>query len=54
MWRRRILNVLSVVSCRLRLIAAAAMLAGCGILYSEDLQAGQVLDGQLTIVNPFR
>jgi predicted nucleic acid-binding protein len=36
------------------LIVAAAMLAGCETLYSEDLQDGQVFDGQLTVVNPFR
>lgn len=35
------------------LIAAAALQAGCRILYSEDLQAGQVLEGRLTIRNPF-
>jgi len=35
------------------LIVAAALLAGCDILYSEDLQHGQVFDGGLTIVNPF-
>jgi predicted nucleic acid-binding protein len=36
------------------LIAAAALQAGCGILYSEDLQADQLLEGRLTIRNPFR
>ena len=35
------------------LIIAAALLAGCRILYSEDLQPGQKLDGQLVIRNPF-
>jgi predicted nucleic acid-binding protein len=35
------------------LIIAAARAAGCGILFSEDLQDGQVIDGQLTIRNPF-
>jgi predicted nucleic acid-binding protein len=35
------------------LIAAAALQAGCRILYSEDLQDGQVLEGRLTIRNPF-
>ena len=34
------------------LIVAAAVSAGCAILYSEDLQQGQVID-QLTIQNPF-
>ena len=34
------------------LIVAAAVRAGCVILYTEDLQQGQVID-QLTIQNPF-
>jgi len=33
-------------------IVAAALRAGCGVLYSEDLQNGQSIDG-LTIQNPF-
>jgi predicted nucleic acid-binding protein len=35
------------------LIMAAALLAGCGTLYSEDMQSGQVIGGRLTIRNPF-
>lgn len=35
------------------LIVAAALLAECETLYSEDMQHGQVIDGRLTIVNPF-
>lgn len=35
------------------LIAAAALLAGCRTLHSEDMQDGQVIEGQLTIRNPF-
>jgi predicted nucleic acid-binding protein len=35
------------------LIAAAALEAECTTLYSEDLQDGQVIDGCLTIRNPF-
>ncbi|HYM61943.1 MAG TPA: PIN domain-containing protein [Thermoanaerobaculia bacterium] len=35
------------------LVIAAALNAGCGTLYSEDFQAGQVIDGLLTIRNPF-
>ncbi len=35
------------------LIVAAALEAGCGTLYSEDMQSGQVIAGQLTIRNPF-
>jgi predicted nucleic acid-binding protein len=34
------------------LIVAAALVAGCTTLYSEDLQDGQRIEG-LTIVNPF-
>jgi predicted nucleic acid-binding protein len=26
---------------------------GCSILYTEDMQDGQVVDGKLKIVNPF-
>lgn len=33
-------------------IIAAALAAGCSVLYSEDLQHGLVVDGQLKIVNP--
>jgi predicted nucleic acid-binding protein len=36
------------------LIAAAALEGGCVTLYSEDFQDGQIIDGQLTISNPFR
>ena len=35
------------------LILASALTANCQILYSEDLQHGQVIDGRLTIINPF-
>jgi predicted nucleic acid-binding protein len=35
------------------LIIVAALLAECQILYSQDLQHGQVFDDQLKIVNPF-
>lgn len=35
------------------LIVAAAVLAGCETLYSEDLQHGQVIEG-VTVENPFR
>lgn len=35
------------------LIVAAALEADCTTLYSEDLQSGQVIDGRLTIHNPF-
>lgn len=35
------------------LIVAAALLAGCATLYSEDMQHGQVFEGRLTVVNPF-
>ena len=35
------------------LVAAAALEAECTTLYSEDLQDGQIIDGRLTIRNPF-
>jgi predicted nucleic acid-binding protein len=35
------------------LIVATALEAGCDTLYSEDLQHGQVIDGTLTVTNPF-
>ncbi|HEY8623432.1 MAG TPA: PIN domain-containing protein [Casimicrobiaceae bacterium] len=35
------------------MIVASALLSGCAILYTEDLQAGQVIDRRLTIRNPF-
>jgi predicted nucleic acid-binding protein len=35
------------------LIAAAALEAECSTLYSEDFQDGQVIEGRLTIRNPF-
>jgi predicted nucleic acid-binding protein len=35
------------------LIIAAALEAHCSILYSEDLQHGQLIDQRLTIINPF-
>ena len=35
------------------LIIATALDAGCDILYTEDLQHGQVIEGKLTITNPF-
>jgi predicted nucleic acid-binding protein len=35
------------------LIASSAIEAGCAILYSEDMQHGQTIDGTLKIANPF-
>jgi predicted nucleic acid-binding protein len=35
------------------MIVAAALLHGCGVLYSEDMQDGLVVDGRLRIRNPF-
>lgn len=35
------------------MIVAAALIAGCQILYSEDMQGGQRIDDQLQISNPF-
>ncbi|GAB6141300.1 PIN domain-containing protein [Methylosoma difficile] len=34
-------------------IVAAALEAGCVTLYSEDMQSGQVINGALTVLNPF-
>jgi predicted nucleic acid-binding protein len=36
------------------MIVAAALLAGCKTLVSEDLQHGQIFEGTLKIQNPFR
>jgi predicted nucleic acid-binding protein len=36
------------------LIVAAALEAHCSALYSEDLEDGQIINGKLTIRNPFR
>ena len=35
------------------LIVAAALLADCKILYSEDMQHGQSIENRLTLWNPF-
>jgi predicted nucleic acid-binding protein len=35
------------------MIAAAALLAGCKRLYSEDMQHGLLIDRQLRVCNPF-
>ena len=35
------------------LIVAAALLSGCDILYTEDLENGRTFEDQLTVVNPF-
>ena len=35
------------------LIISATLAAGCSTLYSEDMQHGQVIEGRLTIINPF-
>ncbi len=36
------------------LIIASAIEAGCEILFSEDLQDGQVIENQVVVKNPFR
>lgn len=36
------------------LILAAALESACTIVYSEDLQDGQQIENQVTIVNPFK
>lgn len=35
------------------LIIASALDAGCTVLYTEDMQHGQVIEGRLTLRNPF-
>jgi predicted nucleic acid-binding protein len=35
------------------LIVAAALESNCDLLYSEDMQHGQIIEGRLSIVNPF-
>ena len=35
------------------LVIAAALEAGCDVLYSEDFQDGQRIEGKLTMRNPF-
>jgi predicted nucleic acid-binding protein len=36
------------------LIVASAFSAGAGMLYSEDMQDGLVVEQRLMIVNPFK
>ena len=36
------------------MIIASALDSNCNILYSEDMQHGQVIDKVLTILNPFK
>jgi predicted nucleic acid-binding protein len=36
------------------MIVGAALVAGCDRLLSEDMQDGLVVEGVLTVVNPFR
>jgi predicted nucleic acid-binding protein len=35
------------------MLVATALIAGAKILYSEDLQNGQIIDRQLRVTNPF-
>jgi len=35
-------------------IAASALVAGCNVLYSEDMQHGVSIERRLRIINPFR
>jgi predicted nucleic acid-binding protein len=35
------------------MVVAAALLAGCKTLYSEDMQHGQVIERRLRVCNPF-
>jgi predicted nucleic acid-binding protein len=34
-------------------IVAFALVAGCRVLYSKDMQEGQLIENQLQVVNPF-
>ena len=36
------------------MILASALENGCNIIYSEDMQNGQIIENQLTIINPFK
>ena len=36
------------------LIVSAALESNCAVLYSEDMQDGQVIEGKLTVRNPFK
>jgi predicted nucleic acid-binding protein len=36
------------------IIVGAALTSGCSILYSEDMNSGQIINGRLKIVNPFK
>jgi len=36
------------------ILVSSALIVGAKVLYSEDLQDGQVIDGQLRVANPFR
>jgi predicted nucleic acid-binding protein len=36
------------------LIVASALESGCEVLYTEDMQDGQVIEDRLRIVNPFK
>ncbi|MGB6310137.1 MAG: PIN domain-containing protein [Steroidobacteraceae bacterium] len=35
------------------ILVSSALIVGAKVLYSEDLQHGQVIEGQLQVVNPF-
>ncbi len=49
------LEILARYGCQLydSMIIAAALDSGCRVLYSEDLQHGQVFERRLKVVNPF-
>jgi predicted nucleic acid-binding protein len=36
------------------IIVASALESGCLVLYSEDMNDGQIIDSQLKIINPFK
>jgi len=36
------------------IVIASALETNCSILFSEDMQDGMILEGKLTIINPFK
>jgi predicted nucleic acid-binding protein len=36
------------------LVVASSIENNCSVLYSEDMQKGQLIEGKLTIINPFK
>lgn len=47
-------NILLYLAIYDAMILASAQLAGCEVVFTEDLQHHQEIDGGLRIINPFR